>query len=323
MNFNDVTKHIEKCLFKRNTKLDLGYLERKIVDILNRDPNILFKKISSILGISQKKTSQIIKELRKKGIYLGSTTDFTSVSSVEFFAFNISDSNKQNAVFIDEYSLFPSFKILHGITFTKGREDTIFYVEEKKTHCNTHILNSNISIQDWKKHEKINKTFDTIHENYEKKPSSLILRNKPYTLHLMKNCENNYRRPDIHSISKKYDVSVRTLFRTKSKLTEAGIIKPNLVIDCDDLMKILIISKQELNELYNKVPFIESFKIQDGNHDFKWITFLSIFMTDFKFLFSLLMNKVEIFQVMNRKQLKLMKEDKSTPISLEHKIYTN
>jgi len=312
LNFNHVVKYFEECLFKNNTKLDFRYLERRIVNILNREPNLLFKKISAILGISQKKTSLIIKELRSRGIFLGSTTDYTCVNSVEFFSFNISDSCKQNAFLIDEYFLFPSFKIFHGIAFTKERDDSKYYVEEKKTRCNTQILNSGISIQDWKKHEKISKAVNTVQKNYEEKSFPLISRNKIHILHLMKNCERNYRRPNIHGISEKYNVSVRTLFRTKSKLTDAGIIKPILVIDCDELMKLLIISKHELNELYNKIPFVESFKVQDSNHDFKWITFLSIFVTDFKFLYSLLMNNAEIFQVMNRKQLKLMKENKST-----------
>jgi DNA-binding Lrp family transcriptional regulator len=323
MTFNDVVKYFEECLYKNSTKLNFRYLERKIIDTLNKDPSLLFKRISAILGISQKKTSQIIKELRKKGVFLGSTIDYKSVNSVEFFSFNVSDSSKQNSFFIDEYSLFPDFKIFHGITFAKNKDDTFYYVLEKKTHCNSHILNFGISIQDWKKHEKTTKNKDSVRERHEEKLTTLITKNKLHILHLMKNCERNYRRPDIHSISEKYNISVRTLFRTKSKLTDSGIIKPSLIIECDELMRIFIISKQELNELYNKVPFIRSFKVQDNNHDVKWINFLSIFVTDFKFLYSLLMNKTEIFQVMYRKQLKLMKEIKSTPISFKHKIYTN
>ena len=135
---------------------------------------------------------------------------------------------------------------------------------------------------------------------------SVISTNKDYILHLMKNCENDYKKPEIQKIAQIHNISERTLFRTKSKLKERKIIQPKLVIENNDLFNIVIISSQELVELYNKVPNIRSFEIQDYEFNTLWVSFLSIFATDFKFLYSEINKNTEIYQVINKKVIKFL-----------------
>ena len=138
----------------------------------------------------------------------------------------------------------------------------------------------------------------------------------------MRNCEIDYKKPEIQKIAQAHDVSERTLFRIKSNLKEKQILQPKLVIENNDLLNIVIISPHELIELYNKVPFIRSFKVKNNEYDSNWISFLSIFATDFKFLYSKINNNAEIYQVINKKNLKSLDKKNRSIMPFKHKVYT-
>lgn len=314
MNFNNVVQYFERTLLRGNTKPRFGYLEKKIIEWINKDPSILNKEIASKLDISQKKVSVIIKNLKTKGIFLGSLVDYKRVDSYEFFSFSNVSKNKEDILFFDEYTLFPNFKLAQGVMVKKIKDNSLFYVLNKKISCNVKALNHGISIQDWQEHVKIEKTktSPSICSNNNVKLEAIV--NKEYVLHLMRNCEIDFKKPDITEISQKYSISTRTLFRAKTKLKDQGIIDPRMVIESDELMTLLVISDKELLELYNKVPYIKTYQIQAIGDGTRWISFLSIFIQDFKFLYPLINKKAEIFQIMTKKRKELLKSDSFSTI---------
>ena len=125
----------------------------------------------------------------------------------------------------------------------------------------------------------------------------------------MRNCEKNYKRPELSRISNQNDISVRTLIRTKSKLVENGIVQPKLFFGGNRLTQLLIISRNELAELYNKLPFIESFELSGHNEDIFWLSLVSIFPSDFRTIYSVYKDVAEVFLVLNKKQIKILKTD--------------
>ncbi|MCG3225290.1 MAG: winged helix-turn-helix domain-containing protein [Candidatus Heimdallarchaeota archaeon] len=323
MNFNNVVQYFERNLLRGNTKPRFGYLEKKVIEWIDKDPSILNKEIANKLDISQKKVSVIIKNLKTKGVFLGSLVDYKRVDSYEFFSFSNISNNKKDTLFFDEYTLFPNFKLIQGVMVKKIKHNSLFYVLDKKTSCNVKVLNHAISIQDWQEHVKIDKTKispSICNNNNVKLEASM---NKDYILHLMRNCEIDFKKPDITEISQRYNISTRTLFRAKTKLKDQEIINPRLVIECDELMTLLAISDKELLELYNKVPYIKTYQIQAIGDGTRWISFLSIFVQDFKFLYPLINKKAEIFQIITKKRKELIKTNSFSTIQSEHKIYTN
>ena len=323
MNFNDVVQYFEKNLLRRNIKPRFSYLEKQIIESIDNSPLILNKEIANKLDVSQKKVSVIIKNLKTKGIFLGSIIDYRRVDSHEFFSFNSITKNRKEILFFDEYTLFPDFKLVQGVMFNKINDRTFFYVQDKKTFCNVKILNNGISIQDWREHVKLDRTHPntSIHknENVDSEPDI----KKEHILSLMKNCEVNFRKPNISEISRKHNISSRTLFRAKTRLRDKGIINPCMVIQSDELMNLLILSEKELLELYNKLPYIKTYQIQAMGDNVRWVSFLSVFIQDFKFLYQLLNKKAEIFQIITKNQIELLKKDNFSTIQSEHKIYTN
>ena len=76
-------------------------------------------------------------------------------------------------------------------------------------------------------------------------------------------------------------------------------------------------------ELQNKVPYSKTYEIQAFDDGTRWISFLSIFVQDFKFLYPLINKKAEIFQIITKKRKELLKRNSFSTIQSEHKIYTN
>ena len=322
MNFNNVIHYFENNLLRRDVKPRFSYLEKKIIEWIDKDPYILNKEIAQKLEISQKKVSVIIRNLKSKGVFLGSLVDYRSVGSYEFFSFTNVSGDERKIAFFDEYNLFPEFKLVHGVMFRQMRDNSFFYVKSKKTLCNIRALHHGISIQDWREHIKTEKTnLNLSFNNMTVEIDSL--KNKDYILHLMRNCEFDFRKPDITEISQKQSISTRTLFRAKTKLKDQGIIKPCMVIESDELMTLLVLSEKELLELYNKVPYARTYQIQDMSGDTRWVSFLSIFTQDFKFLYSLINKKTEIFQIISKRRKELLGCNSFSTIQSEHKIYTN
>jgi DNA-binding Lrp family transcriptional regulator len=321
MNFNNVVQYFERNLLRGNTKPQFDHLEKRIIEWLDKDPSMLNKEIAEELDISQKRVSIIIKNLKAKGIFLGSLVDYQGVNSYEFFSFSNVSKNRKDIFFFDEYALFPNFKLTKGVLAKKINDRSLFYVLNKKTFSNVRALNHGISIQDWQEHTKINKV-NQYTCDYKETKSEVIL-NKEYILHLMRNCEIDYKKPDISEISRRYNISTRTLFRAKTKLKDQDIINPQMVIESDELMTLLVISDKELLELYGKIPYIKTYQIQAVGDGTRWISFLSIFIQDFKFLYPLINKKAEIFQIISRKRKELVRDKTISGIQSEHKIYTN
>ncbi|NPD89404.1 MAG: winged helix-turn-helix domain-containing protein [Asgard group archaeon] len=323
MNFNNVIQYFERNLLRGNTKPRFGYLEKKIIEWMDKNPSILNKEIANKLDVSQKKVSIIIKNLKTKGIFLGSLVDYKRVDSFEFFSFSNVTKNKKDILFFDEYTLFPNFKLTQGVLAKKINDNSLFYVLNKKTFCNVKPLNHGISIQDWQEHVIIDKAKTNPSICINKDAKLEVIMNKEYILHLMRNCEIDFKKPNIAEISQRYSISTRTLFRAKTKLKDQGIINPRLIIESDELMTLLVISDKELLELYNKVPYIKTYQIQAISDGTRWISFLSIFVQDFKFLYPLINKKAEIFQIIIKKRKELLKSNSISVIQSEHKIYTN
>ena len=324
MSFSDVFRYLEKKLNSTKSQLNLAHLEKKVIESLGKNPSSLHKTIADELGISEKKTSIIIKELKNKGIYLGSLISYDSVNLHEFFSFNNSTDLGTNAKLIDEYVLFPDFKIIHGIISRKKHGPSFHYVKDKKTFFNFEILTKGVSIKDWKEHPTQFKKSDIIKPSHHATPTYVFSDSQPHIAHLLRNCELDFKKPDIKNIADSNDVSARTLFRVKSKLIEEQVIQPNVVIENSDMLQLFIISKFELDKFYNKVPYINTFQVQDDFGDRSWISYLSIFIPDFKFIHSLLNEKTELFQVVERKIHNEI--EKKSPLSLLHvnrNLYTN
>ena len=62
-------------------------------------------------------------------------------------------------------------------------------------------------------------------------------------------------------------------------------------------------------ELYNKLPFIESFELSGHNEDIFWLSLVSIFPSDFRTIYSVYKDIAEVFLVLNKKQIKILKAD--------------
>lgn len=323
MTLSDVIKFFEQTLFQTKSRLNLIFLQKKIIEKLGKNPSSLYKQLAEDLDISEKKVSITLKHLNSRGIYLGSLILYKSLNLHEFFSFNRSNDFGENAVLIDRYLLFPELNITHGIMERKKHGPSFYYVKEKKMYFNPDILNKGLSIQDWKKHSLTKQKIfsDSVTSTKLKKVSS---ENQPYLSHLLRNCELDFKHPDIKTIAESHNVSARTLFRVKSKLINDKIIQPNMVVENPNLLQVLLVSKSELVELYNKVPFIRTYQIHDDFGDTSWLSYLSIFMPDFKYIYSRLSRHAEVFQVIKR-QTKDLSIDIDLP-TLSHanrKTYTN
>jgi len=322
MNYNRIIKYFDRCLIKKSTKLNLSYLEQRIIEKADENPHSLYKEIAQKLNVSEKTVSTTIQNLRARGIFLGSLASYFSADSFEFFSFNFSKDLKENSLFIDEYHLFPRFKILHGVLLQKISSSSIYYVQKKQSILNSNVLNMGVSIKDWKKHSIRNLSENPISEEENEQCFPITSTNKNYILKLMRNCELDYRRPEIKQISQDYAISIRTLFRVKSKLKDMGIIQPKIIVDSDELMNLLLITNQELVDLYNKVPYIKIYKVLDDDDNTLWFSFVSIFVSDFQFLYTLINNKAELFQIINKKSIELSKHLDTSIMHSKHKVYT-
>ena len=316
MNLSEVVSFFERNLLSNNRKISLDFVEGKVIEKLDKNPNILNKDLADDLQISEKRISNIIGSLKSRGIYLGCFTDYSLLDAYEFFGFTEIDDSNEEIQFIESISLFPNFKLFHGLSLQEIKQPPVYHVVNKQIYCNTKVLNQGFSFQDWIKVQ-----------NSMKNPNKIVLEedlddfyvpssSKSYVLQLMKNCEIDFRRPKIKEIAERNNVSIRTLFRIKSKLKDRGLIQPQIIIENDDLMSIFVISSRELLEFYNKVPFVRSYEVNNKNDDRKWFSFMSIFASDFKFIYSKLKNHSEVFQVIGKKAVKLVSQS-------NQKIYTN
>lgn len=309
MTLNQTLKHFEKRLVKLSSERFLTYIEQKLLESLEKDPLTSYRKISRELGVSEKKITTTMKGLTLKGIYLGSLVNYSSIGLREVFCFDYSDIFNDVFVFLEKHDLFPQLSFFHGVTYSNGDNPSFFYVKSKKIIGNPSILSKGISIQDWRGHSPPNKAKRNVtFVNFDSDDFIYSL-NKKYILQLMRNCEKNYKRPELSRISNQNDVSVRTLIRTKSKLVESGAVQPKLFLGGNKLTQLLIISKNELVELYNKLPFIESFELSGYNEDIFWLSLVSIFPSDFKTVYSLYKDIAEVFLELNKKQIKILKTD--------------
>jgi DNA-binding Lrp family transcriptional regulator len=315
MNLSEVVHFFERSLLTNTRKLKLDFVEKKVIERLDKNPNILNKDLASELEISEKRISNIIGSLKSRGIYLGCFADYSQLNAYEFFGFTEIEDSTSDLRFLDKITLFPDFKLYHGLSCQEIKHPYIYQVISKKIFCNTQVLNRGLSFQDWNTSSNtkaIEKNF-TQESNMDEffVPSS----SKNHVLQLMRNCERDFRRPNIKKIAEENDVSIRTLFRIKSKLKDMGLIQPRIFVENEELMSLVIISSRELHEFYNKVPFVKSYEVQNMDTDKKWFSFMSIFASDFNFIYSKLKNNSEIFQIIGRKPMNLISQS-------NQKIYT-
>ncbi|OLS33100.1 MAG: hypothetical protein HeimAB125_02250 [Candidatus Heimdallarchaeota archaeon AB_125] len=315
MNLSEVIQFFEKSLLTNTRKLKLDFVEKKVIEKIDKNPNILNKDLANELGISEKRISNIIGSLKSRGIYLGGFADYSQLNAYEFFGFTEIENSTNDLKFLDKLALFPDFKLYHGLSCQEIEHPYVYQVINKKVFCNTKVLNRGLSFQDWttvstpKTPEKNSAHESNVDEFYV--PTS----SKNHVLQLMKNCERDFRRPNIKKIAEENDVSIRTLFRIKSKLKDMGLIQPQIFIENEELMALVIISSRELHEFYNKVPSVKSYEVQNMETDKKWFTFMFIFASDFTFIYSKLKNNSEIFQIVGKKSMNLVSQS-------NQKIYT-
>lgn len=320
MAFSEIINYFDRNLANNHKGLKLNQLEKEVLERINNDPYLLYKTVANELKITEKKVSTIINQLRHKGIFLGSSIDYAKLGFFEFFAFRINNEIRNKTLLIEEINFFPHFKLYRGISKDRILDDSIYSVSEKNVIYNSKVMNMGISICDWSDHTRFRtQVSDSV--NVNQPDFSITDASTPYIIELLKNCEANYKRPNINKISEENDVSVRTLFRIKSKLTDSKIIEPKLFVDSNDLMNVVVISNKQIDEIYKKVPFVHSYQINNDNVTM-WLSFLSIFISDFRNLYLLLKDKAEIFQIINKKLLNTLSEDSLPIFPMEHKVYT-
>ena len=298
MILNEIIQFFDENLSSFNNKPDLSFLEQRVIEQLDQFPYLLNKDIAKQFEVSEKTISSLMNNLRDKGISLGSSVDYSALDSFEFFVLGGAEVHDD---VLHEFNLFPNFSLSYGVSSRSVKDPLAFNVLNKRVICNTRVLNMGISLKDWDKHPVISKRQDLQVQEKENPPFYVTPVSKDYILQLARNCEADFKRPQIKKIADFFDVSIRTLFRIKSKLRELEIIKPKIMLEIDDLMIVLIISDKELLEFYNKVPYIRSYEVQDYDGNIKWITFLSIFPKDFNFIYRKNNKSLEIYQVIGRK----------------------
>ena len=298
MILSDVVNFLEENLYSANNLLNLSFLEQRVIEQIDKTPSIRNKDIAEKFHVSEKAISHLMNGLRNKGIILGSSIDYNSLDSFEFFTLGSIEEYSEKATILHEYKLFPNFSLGYGVASERITSPTCYVIINKRTVCNTRVLNMGISLKDWSKHHRKAEISPLV----QKEESSYYISplNKDYILQLARNCEINFKRPKIKDIADNFEVSIRTLFRIKSKLIRMGIIEPQVILDNEQLMSVLLISDKELSEFYNKVPSVSSYEIQDYDQNIKWFTFLSIFPNDFNFIYKKINNSMEIYQVIGK-----------------------
>ena len=320
MTLVDVLKFFEENLFITNNRPNLSYLEQKVIEQLDQQSHLLNKDLAKKFKVSEKKISNLMGELKNKGICLGSSVDYLALNSHEFFILGNSSLQDDRAVLLKKYVLFPGFTVNYGVAFEKISDSSIYNVLNKKILCNTKILTMGISLKDWSNHPIRKPELSLPIKEKERESFYLTPVSKDYILQLVRNCETDFRRPNIKKIADRFDVSIRTLFRIKSKLKDKGIIKPRIILENEELMSLFLISKKELVEFYNKVPYIESYEVQDNEGNIKWLTILSIFPNDFNFIYKKDNKLVDIFQVIEKTILNQIIHNEETLLQLNKKI---
>lgn len=300
MILNDVVSFLEGNLSSTGNRLNLSFLEKRVIEQLDKKPHSRSKDIAEKFHVSEKAISHLMNNLRKRGILLGSSVNYQALDSFEFFTLGLTKEYSEKATLLHEYKLFPSFSLGYGVAPERIVSPSCYMILNKKTICNTRVLNMGISLKDWSRHPSKNTKASTIVQ--EEDPPSFYISpvSKDYILQLARNCEINFKRPKIKTIANNFDVSIRTLFRMKAKLIKMGIIEPKIILDSEELMTVLLISDMELSEFYNKVPSVSSYEVQDFDYNIKWITFLTIFPNDFKFIYKKTNNLMEIYQLIGK-----------------------
>ncbi len=319
MTFNDVIKFFEENLACSNSQLNLSYLEQKIIKQLDQSPHMLNKDLAQQFNVSEKKISNMVNNLKSKGIYVGCLVDYPALDSCEFFTFGSTPINNEKAVLLQKYELFPNFTMGYGVSSEKLNNSSSYNVINKKISCNTRILTMGISLKDWSKHPIKRKKKISTNQKKEELTFYITPMSKDYILQLVRNCEKDFRRPNIKEIADINNVSIRTLFRIKSKLKDMGIIEPRIIVENEELMTILMVSDKELMDLHDKVPFIKSYEIQDNKNNIKWMSFLSIFPSDFNFIYKNINKSVDVFQVIEKRVLNQIKNNERLLLHLEQK----
>ncbi|MCE7743481.1 MAG: hypothetical protein GOP50_13610 [Candidatus Heimdallarchaeota archaeon] len=318
MDFTEVIQFFEETLSSTNSQPRLSYLEQRVIEQLDQTPYFLNKDLAKKFHVSEKKISHLMNGLRAKGISLGSSVDYSALGFYEFFTLGTHALHDDTMVVVHKYELFPSFSMGYGVSSEKISASSIYDVINKKIICNTRILTLGISLKDWSKNSVRRVKMPTPIQG-EQTDFYVTPVSKDYILRLVRNCETNFKRPNIKQIANIFDVSIRTLFRIKSKLKDIGILEPRIILENKELMIILMISEKELVEFYNKVPFIRSYEVQDGDNNVKWMTFLSIFPSDFNFIYKKSNKSVDIFQVIEKNVLDQTTDNEKILLHLNQK----
>ncbi len=305
MKLNEIISYFKSYTSRKSQVVGFNTIEKFVISCLEKNPDLTYSMIAQDLNISEKKVTLIVQNLKTVKIYLGCLIDYSYFGFHEYFSFSSYDLNESFSPFRNiTYTLFPSFSLSHGISFSKTVNPKLFYVKEKKSISNSKLFLESIYYKDCKSLFNPSLTSKSAVSLCVSPPSpnSFILR--PYILDLLDNCNKDYRKPNLTDIAHNHKVSLRTLIRLKSRLTEKSIIKPKLVIADENLLNLTIISKSELKYLYNKVPYIESYYAENtSSSNGMWISFCNIFKQDLNPIYNTLENKADIYILMNRKKL--------------------
>ncbi len=320
IDYGDIKSFLSQAYNNCTYKRPLTYVQRKLVESLEKSPTLTYSKISEEIQVSKKKLSFEVKNLRNRGIFLGSFIDYRSLGFFEYFTFNEALKGIDSILLKKTYTLFPNF-ILNQFVCNKLPKDTCYYAIDKKVVIsNSVLLSNNINFDQCKSGLRLNPPGRiTFSENQDIVCNLNV--DKPYGLDLVENCKIDFRHPDFQSIASRYDVSIRTLIRMKKMLIKNKVVQPHISIKDKSLSKIVFLSQQEIPFLYNKLPYIEAYKLNSGNNESLWLSMALILPHDIGPLHNFFRKKSEMFIVTEEKVSKISAID-GISYNNYHKTYT-
>ncbi|MHA1203377.1 MAG: hypothetical protein ACTSSL_00305 [Candidatus Heimdallarchaeaceae archaeon] len=322
MNLKEIENYFLKQLVEKST---FTPLEKEFLKLLNeqiesKEP-IIFNKIAKKLNVSNKKITIILNNLKKKGIRLKASIDWKKIGINEYFT--LSEKEVGKSILIKKnYTLFPDLKILYIISLSEDKTAD-YRVVNKKYIINIPIIlkNRNLSKQNKIMEQVILQKKEHLEDksNYLKINSANHKEKKTndYILSLLVNCAKDYKRPNFKVITENYEISERTLTRTKQKFVDQEIIKPEIRIKSKNHVKILLITKSQQSFLYPLLPSLEEYNVIDKLNNQSWFYILQIWREDVEDLLKILKKYSNCYLVINEetkyypgKKMQIMQEKK-------------
>ena len=305
LRLNHFLTYLRRSLILHKLSHNLTPLEKKILKILQKKPDQTCKEIASQIRLSQKSISQVIKKLKEKQIQIGSLVSYSAIGLTEYFieVENFKHSIYENTfVYLENNFLFPNNKKLcYGISRRKIKSANFYEVLDKKYSVNLSLIQEPYTLK-WALSQ--DKPRSKAHIVCAKKDILTTKTSwlKEHTIMLLRNCEKDFKKPEYQQISRKCNVSIRTLLREKSRFLKEEIIKPCLDTTTKALIYLFIKSNIELSKLYDYLPVMKSFKVSNNKKDILWISKVGVLPADLPTLLNYLHGWTEV-SIINSRQI--------------------